>query len=99
MKTDKFEGEFVVLRKFMHAGNIAQPGETVRLTDAFLARDLVEQGRVTCDEVTRARVRAATSITPLTSAIDARARSDGEWILPTKMSGIVRRITQFGGAK
>lgn len=63
-KVDYFEGDFTVMRRFMYGHKLAQPGEVVFICDRYLARELLELGRVTCDDATREKLKAACSSPP-----------------------------------
>ena len=81
-----FEGRFRVERKFMNGLVIAQPGSIITISDAFLARDLLAAGRVSCDQATADRMDAATSAPP-PAAPDLHLVVAG---------GITRRVPKMG---
>ncbi len=57
--TEYFEGKFTVVRRFQLGLRTAMPGEKIELFDRFLARELLELGRVDADRETREKVRQA----------------------------------------
>lgn len=54
-----FEGQFTVVRRFQLGLRTAMPGERVELFDRYLARELLDLGRVDADRETREKVRLA----------------------------------------
>lgn len=54
-----YSAAFRVEKKFHLRDRIAQPGKSITLDDPFLARDLIELRRISCDEETAAAVQAA----------------------------------------
>ena len=96
-ETEPFIGEFRVLRPVMISGRRAEPGETVRINDPWTARDLLDARRVECSAATLAKLIEATNRPPAPPATGARMTADDVYVLPTRLAGLVRRVSRFGG--